>query len=85
MTKIMTKKKLNHGAMLFLTKSSKLSTNNKEDSNSFATALSSKKEMLPSTSAQLAYGIPTLMDPSLLNMKMINYTASSAYSVLLHK
>jgi hypothetical protein len=66
-------------------KSSKLYINNKEDSNSFATALSSKKEMLPSTSAQLAYGIPTLMDPSLLNMKMINYTASSAYSVLLHK
>jgi hypothetical protein len=85
MTKIMTKKKLNHGAMLFLTKSSKLFINNKEDSNSFATALSSKKEMLPFTSVQLAYGILTLMDPSLSNMKMINYTASSAYSVLLHK
>jgi hypothetical protein len=85
MTKIMTKKKPNHGAMLFLTKSLKLYINNKEDSNSFATALSSKKEMLPFTSAQLVYGIPTLMDPSLSNMKMINYTASSAYSVLLHK
>jgi hypothetical protein len=85
MTKIMTKKKLNHGAMLFLTKSSKPFTNNKEDSNSFATALYSKKEMLPFTSAQPAYGIPTLMDPSLLNMKMTNYTASSAYSDALHK
>jgi hypothetical protein len=81
----MTKKKPNHGAMPFLTKSSKLSTNNKEDSNSFATALSSKKEMLPSISAQPAYGTQILMDQSLLNMKMTNYTASSAYSVLLHK
>ena len=75
----------NHGVMLFLMKSLKPSINNKEDSNSFATALSSKKEMLPSISAQPAYGILTLMDPSLSNMKMINYTASSAYSVLLHK
>ena len=30
-------------------------------------------------------GIPILMDPSLSNMKMTNYTASSAYSVSLHK
>ena len=59
--------------------------NNKEDSNSFATALSSKKEMPLFISAQLAYGIPILMDPSLSNMKMTNYTASSAYSVSLHK
>jgi len=81
----MTKKKLNHGAMPFLMKSSKPSTNNKEDSNLFATAPSSKKEMLPSTSAQPAYGTQILMDPSLSNMKMTNYTASFAYSVLLHK
>jgi len=40
----MTKTKLNHGAMVFLMKSSKPSTNNKEDSNSFAPALSSKKD-----------------------------------------
>ena len=85
MTKTMTKKKPKPGAMVFLMKSLKPSTNNKEDSNSYATAPSSKKEMPPSTSAQPAYGTPTLMDQSLLNMKMINYTASSAYSVLLHK
>ena len=78
-------KKLNHGAMPFLMKSSKLYINNKEDSNSFATAPSSKKEMLHSTSAQPAYGTPILMVQSLSNMKMINYTASFAYSVLLHK
>jgi hypothetical protein len=81
----MTKTKLNHGAMVFLMKSLKLYINNKEDSNSFATALSSKKEMLHFISAQLAYGILTLMVLSLLNMKMTNYTASSAYSVSLHK
>ena len=56
-----------------------------EDSNSFATAPSSKKEMLHSTSAQPAYGTQIPMDPSLSNMKMTNYTASFAYSVLLHK
>ena len=33
------------GAMVFLMKSSKLYINNKEDSNSFAPALSSKKDM----------------------------------------
>ena len=33
------------GAMVFLMKSSKLYTNNKEDSNSSAPALSSKKDM----------------------------------------
>ena len=77
--------KLKIGAMVFLMKSSKLYTNNKEDSNSFATPLSSKKEMPHFISAQLAYGILTLMVQSLLNMKMINYTASSAYSVSLHK
>ena len=37
------------------------------------------------TSAQPAYGTPTMMDLSLSNMKMTNYTASSAYSVALHK
>ena len=36
-------------------------------------------------SAQLAYGIQIPMVPSLSNMKMTNYTASSAYSVSLHK
>jgi hypothetical protein len=81
----MTKIKLNHGAMVFLMKSSKLYINNKEDSNSFATVLSSKKEMPLFISALLAYGILTLMDPSLSNMKMTNYIASSAYSVSLHK
>ena len=34
-----------NGAMVFLMKSSKLYTNNKEDSNSSAPALSSKKDM----------------------------------------
>ena len=34
-------------AMVFLMKSSKLYTNNKEDSNSFAPALSSKRDMPP--------------------------------------
>jgi hypothetical protein len=81
----MIKIKLNHGAMVFLMKSSKPYINNKEDSNSSATALFSKKEMLLFISAQPAYGILILMDQSLSNMKMINYTASSAYSVLLHK
>ena len=38
------KVKLNHGAIVSLMKSSKLYINNKEDSNSFATALSSKKD-----------------------------------------
>ena len=37
------------------------------------------------TSAQPAYGTPTMMDQSLSNMKMTNYTASSAYSDVLHK
>ena len=46
---------------------------------------SSKKETLHFISALLAYGIPILMDLSLSNMKMTNYTASSAYSVSLHK
>ena len=32
-----------------------------------------------------AYGIPTKTDLSLSNMKMTKCTASSAYSVLLHK
>jgi hypothetical protein len=85
MAKIMIKTKPNHGAMIFLMKSSKLYANNKEDSNSFATALSSKKEMPLFISVQPAYGIPILMVPSLSNMKMTNYTASSAYSVSLHK
>ena len=83
--KVYEKDKLKIGAMVFLMKSSKLYINNKEDSNSFATALSSKKEMLHFISVQLAYGILTLMVLSLLNMKMTNYTASSAYSVSLHK
>jgi hypothetical protein len=81
----MKKIKLKIGAMVFLMKSSKPYINNKEDSNSFATALFSKKEMLHSISAPLAYGILILMVPSLLNMKMTNYIALSAYSVLLHK
>jgi hypothetical protein len=85
MTKTTTKIKLNHGAMVSQMKSSKLYINNKEDSNSSATAPSSKKEMPLSISALLAYGIPILMDLSLSNMKTTNYTASSAYSVLLHK
>ena len=38
--------KLKTGAMVSLMKSSKLYTNNKEDSNSYAPALSSKKDML---------------------------------------
>jgi len=66
-------------------KSSKLYTNNKEDSNSFAIALSSKKEMLLFISVPLAYGILILMALLLLNTKMINYIASFAYSVSLHK
>ena len=37
------------------------------------------------TPEDYAYGTPTMMDQSLLNMKMTNYTASSAYSVALHK
>jgi hypothetical protein len=81
----MTKKKPNHGAIPFLMKLSKPSTNNKEDTNLYSTVPSSKKEMLPSTTAQPAYGTQILMDPSLSNMKMTNYTASFAYSVLLHK
>ena len=81
----MTKNKPNHGAMVFLMKSSKPSTNNKEDSNSSAPAPSSKKDTAQWTSAQPAYGTPTMMDQSPLNMKMTNYTASSAYSVALHK
>ena len=72
-------------AMVSLMKSSKLYINNKEDSNSYATALSSKKEMLLFISAQLAYGILILMVQSLSNMKMTKCTALSAYSVLLHK
>jgi hypothetical protein len=85
MTKIMTKLKDNHGVMVLLMKLPKLSTNNKEDSNSYAPALSSKKDIPQATSAQPAYGIQTMMVQSLSNMKMTNYTASFAYSVLLHK
>ena len=81
----MIKIKLNHGAMVFLMKSSKLYTNNKEDSNSYAPALSSKKDTPQATSAQPAYGIQTMMVQSLSNMKMTKCTASFAYSVLLHK
>ena len=44
--KNMTKPKLKIGAMVFLMKSLKLYINNKEDSNLYALALSSKKDML---------------------------------------
>jgi hypothetical protein len=81
----MIKIKLNLGAMVSLMKSSKPYINNKEDSNSFATVLSSKKETLLFILAQPAYGILILMVLSLLNMKTINYIASFAYSVSLHK
>ena len=51
----------------------------------FCTCLSSKKDTAQWTSAQPAYGAPTMMVLSLLNMKMTNYTALSAYSVVPHK
>jgi len=54
MTKITTKLKDNHGVMVLLMKLPKLSINNKEDSNSYAPALSSKKDIPQATSAQPA-------------------------------
>jgi hypothetical protein len=81
----MTKLKDNHGVMVLLMKLPKLSTNNKEDSNLYAPALSSKKDIPQATSAQPAYGIQTMMVQSLSNMKMTKCTALFAYSVLLHK
>jgi hypothetical protein len=81
----MIKLKDNNGVMVLLMKLPKLSTNNKEDSNSYAHAPSSKKDIPQAISAQPAYGIPTMMVQSLSNMKMTKCTASFAYSVLLHK
>ncbi len=81
----MTKKKPKAYATKSQTKSLRPSIANKEDLNSLAMPLFSKKEMLHSTSAQPAYGIPILMVQLLSNMKMTNYIALSAYSVLLHK
>jgi hypothetical protein len=71
--------------MVLLMKLPKLFTNNKEDSNSYAPALSSKKDIPQAISVLLAYGIQIMMVQSLSNMKMTNCTALSAYSVLLHK
>jgi len=81
----MTKLKDSHGVIPFLMKLPNPSTNNKEDSNSYAHAPSSKKDILQVTSVQPAYGIQTMMAQSQSNMKMTNCTALFAYLVLLHK
>ena len=80
-----TKRRLKVGPMQSVMKSLRLFIHNKEDLNSFAMEQSSKKETPLSTSAQPAYGIPTLMDQSLLSMKMNKCTASFASSESPHK
>ena len=82
MIKIMIKKKLKVGLTKSLTKLSNNSTANKEDSNSFAIQLFSKKEMLHSTSAQPAYGIPILMVQLLFMLETILPVAIMKYTFL---
>jgi len=63
-------------------RSLKLFTPSSADSNSFAMAPSSRREMPPYTSLPLAFGTLTQMDPSLLNGKMTRCTASFVSSEL---
>ena len=80
-----TRKRPRAGLTQSAMRSLRLFTHNKEDSNSSAMEQSSKKETPLSTSAQPAYGTPTLMDQSLLSMKMNKCTASFASSESPHK